>query len=130
MSQTIKRDMDAKINEQGAKLDAILAQMPTYFRTKRWQPVESYVAFKPINGEFTAEDMRKKFNNLQSAVKDLWGDMSDNSDAFREFYRSVMNSWNTLVQGYDIQGRVILAICKRLDIDFDQLVEEHVKGQK
>lgn len=122
-----KEELDHKVEQADKDMKRLMAQLPTFFR----QTSSATTDKKPemLKDNASPKEWRVALLNAQLDIKFLVEGFKDCRQTFLEVTRAFNSLFNELKEGYDIQGRVLLALARNQGLDFDQLLEMYMKDQ-
>lgn len=119
----VKEQLDDSINMAEKQLSILEKHLPTFFRQTKSPTTEKQPEMLKDNA--TPKEWRMALLQAQLDVKFLSEGYGDTRQAFMEITRKIVELFHELKEGYDLQGRALIAACKRLDVDFDELLQEY-----
>jgi hypothetical protein len=118
---SFKVELDNKVNEAERQLAILEKHLPTFFRQTKSPSSERQPEM--LKDSASPKEWRMALLQAQMDVKFLAEGFSDTREAFMEITRKIVELFHELKEGYDVQGRVLLALARKSDIDFDRLLE-------
>lgn len=121
----IKDGTDRKVRDAVDSFNLIVQQMPYFFRETKTASSHKEPEFlkKDANGD----EWRQALLSTQMDIKSLFIAHGDLRQSFMEVFGKVQEIVKALKEGYDVQGKALVSICRKLDVSFDQLVAMYVE---
>lgn len=123
MNQSFKKQIDEKVNHSVELINELNTRLPWFFQQWNSQFVDRR-AFVPLTDKSDVEDYIRTITDMQDVSKNHHMDIGEIKQCSRETLKFVTEQFQILVQAYDIQGRMIEAMCEKLDVDPDIVLGE------
>lgn len=124
----VKETLDQQINEAEKQLSILEKHLPTFFRQTKSPTTEKQPEM--LKDSASPKEWRMALLQAQLDVKFLSEGFSDTREAFMEITRKIVELFHELKEGYDVQGRVLLALARKSEVDFDKLLEMYIEDEK
>lgn len=123
MQQSFHKQMTEKVNHSVELVNELNMRLPWFF--KQWNStLVDRRAFVPLTEKSDVGDYIRTITDVQDVLKSHHMDMGELKQCEREMLTFVTEQFQVLVEAYDIQGRMIEALCSRLDVDVDLVLAE------
>lgn len=126
---TFKDVADKQLEEKKEQAKTIQISMPYFFKLQAYD-MEKSAAFKPITPKATPKEWHDAILWLQLTLKDTRNDASNAVNAMQELLRFTMEAFHTLVDAYEIQGKILIKMAEQLNVDFDEMIADFYSDRK